>query len=104
MLRQEDSRFLSKKFEKHKPQSGSTSVRCITPADLSGDSVWPVPSSFEKPHSFKTISVVGISVHHRKPFQSKSSEKPVVPMVMGVLEGGGLCAPLHEEEQELSPG
>lgn len=94
-------------FGKHKPLAGSTRVRYITPADFLGDSVRPVPSSFEKSLSFKTISVVGISVHHRKffkPSQSKSSEKPVVPKVMGVLEAGGLCAPLHEAWQELSPG
>lgn len=72
-----------KEFGKHKPSAGSTRVRYLTPADLSGDSARPVPSSWEKSHSFKTISVVGISVHRGKSFkpsQSKSSEEPVVPM------------------------
>lgn len=71
--------FLSSRKElgKHKPLAGSTEVRCVTPAALPGDSVRPMPSSFEKSHSFKTILIVGISVHHRKSFkpsQSKTSD------------------------------
>lgn len=94
LLKQEDSIFLTsrKKFGKHKPLAGSTKIRCVTPADISGDSVRPVHSSFEKSHSFKAISVVGISVHHRKSSKSSQSksrkeslEEPVVPMVQECL-------------------
>lgn len=37
-----------KEFGKHKLLAGSTRVKRITPADLSGDGVRPVPSSSDK--------------------------------------------------------
>lgn len=55
-----------KEFGKHKLLAGSTTVKTITPADLSRDGVRPVPSSSEKSHSFKTIAIVGASLFIRE--------------------------------------